>query len=310
VVSGKLFAMKYLDLPNTSAELADVLILPVPYERTVTYQRGTAAGPVAILNASSQLEFYEEDAGWCPSRHLKSTVLPTVTFDESTEAEFHQQLFQIVDRLPRGNLLIALGGEHSITPEMVFARMPEGGTIVQIDAHADLRSSYHGSIYNHASPMYRLWQQGYSLLQIGIRSLHELEAKLIKKESRITTYFDRQLLLLDRWQELLNHLASLQGPVWLTIDLDGFDPGLVSGVGTPQPGGLSWHQGVAILKTLLDNRSIEVAGIDIVELVPELNRVSDMLAAKLLQKSISFWGIAGGFDQQPEVGSQLGVVDE
>ncbi|MCG7915557.1 MAG: agmatinase [Candidatus Thiodiazotropha weberae] len=302
--------MKYLDLPNAPVESADILILPVPYERTVTYQGGTGQGPAAILDASSQLEFYEEDAGWCPSRHLKSTVLPSVCLDAATESEFHQQLFQTVQELPRENLLIALGGEHSITPELVYARMPEGGTIVQIDAHADLRPSYHGSVYNHACPMYRLWQKGYSLLQIGIRSLHESEAELIDKQSRITSYFDRQLLQSEVWQELLERLASLQGPVWLTIDLDGFDPGLISGVGTPQPGGLGWHQGVTILQTLLSNPSVELAGMDIVELVPEANRVSDMLAAKLLQKGISFWGISRGFHQHPETGSQIGVVDE
>ncbi|MCG7972583.1 MAG: arginase family protein, partial [Candidatus Thiodiazotropha taylori] len=112
------------------------------------------------------------------------------------------------------------------------------------------------------------------------------------------------------WNELLERLASLQGPVWLTIDLDGFDPGMISGVGTPQPGGLTWHQGVTILQTLLSNRVVELAGMDMVELVPEANRVSDMLAAKLLQKSISFWGMARGFNQHPETGSQIGVVDE
>ncbi|MEW8437314.1 MAG: agmatinase [Candidatus Thiodiazotropha taylori] len=302
--------MKYLDLPNAAVESADVLILPVPYERTVTYQGGTSQGPAAILDASTQLEFYEEDMGWCPSRYLKSAVLPSVASAAATESEFHQQLFQTVEELPRENLFIALGGEHSITPEMVYARMPEGGTVVQIDAHADLRPSYQGSVYNHACPMYRLWQKGYSLLQIGIRSLHEREAELIKQESRITSYFDRPLLQPEIWNELLERLASLQGPVWLTIDLDGFDPGLISGVGTPQPGGLNWHQGVTILQTLLSNRAVELAGMDMVELVPEANRVSDMLAAKLLQKSISFWGMARGFNQHPETGSQIGVVDE
>jgi agmatinase len=256
------------------------------------------------------LEFYEEDMGWCPSRYLKSSVLPPVRVDAATEAEFHQQLFQRVDKLPKDNLLIALGGEHSITPEMVFSRMPQGGTIVQIDAHADLRPSYHGSIYNHACPMYRLWEKGYSLLQVGIRSLHELEAQRIEQEPRISCYFDRQLSKPELWQALLEQLASLQGPVWLSIDLDGFDPGVVSGVGSPQPGGLSWHQGVTILQTLLGNRAIEVTGIDIVELLPEPSRVSEMLVAKLLQKCISFWGIARGYKQKPEKGSQVGVEDE
>jgi agmatinase len=302
--------MKYLELPNCTIESADVIILPVPYEQTVTFRGGTGQGPEAILSASSQLEFYEEDAGWCPSLYMKSSVLESLSTESASEEHFHQRLFNKVNRLPRDNLFIALGGEHSITPEMVFARMAEGGTVVQIDAHADLRPSYHGSVYNHACPMYRLWQQGYQLIQIGIRSLHADEAERVRKEAAITVYFDRQLQQPEPWQAMLEHLKSLKGPVWLTIDLDGFDPGVVAGVGTPQPGGLSWHQGVTILETLIGNCAIDLAGIDIVELVPEVNKVADMFAAKLLQKCISFWGKGQGFDNKKTNGSQTGVIDE
>jgi agmatinase len=296
--------MKYLSLPNSSIESADVLILPVPYERTVTFKGGTRHAPEAILTASSQLEFYEEDAGWCPSRYMRSSVLPSVPVTAGSEEAFHQQLSTIVDGLPRDNLFIALGGEHSITPAMVFARMPSGGTVVQIDAHADLRPSYQGSAYNHACPMYRLWKKGYRLIQIGIRSLHADEARRIRSESAITAYFDRQLQQQEHWHAMLVELASLDGPVWLTIDMDGFDPGQMPSVGTPQPGGLSWHQGLTILETLLGNKGIELTGIDILELIPEPNMVSDMLAAKLLQKCISFWGKSQGFDQKNAIGSQ------
>jgi agmatinase len=97
---------------------------------------------------------------------------------------------------------------------MVFARMPEGGTVVQIDAHADLRPSYHGSIYNHACPMYRLRRKGYELIQIGIRSLHVSEVKLIEQDRDISTYFDRALQQPEIWQALMDQLAELKGPVW------------------------------------------------------------------------------------------------
>ncbi|MET0065857.1 MAG: agmatinase [Candidatus Thiodiazotropha sp.] len=302
--------MQYLSLPNCPIEQADVLILPVPYERTVTYQGGTRMGPEAILNASGQLEFYEEDQRWCPSRYLKSTVLPAVDVAAEQEAEFHERLFQTVDALPRNNLLIGLGGEHSVTPEMVFARMPEGGTVVQIDAHADLRPSYHGSIYNHACPMHRIRDRGYELLQIGIRSLHADEARRISEDPGLRVFFDRQLQQPGEWASLLESLAGLSGPVWLTIDMDGFDPGQVPGVGTPQPGGLSWHQGLNVLQALTDNAAIQLAGVDILELVPDAHRVSDMLAAKLLQKCISYWGKSQGYDNRSPEGSQIGVDDE
>jgi agmatinase len=312
--SGTLRPMKtplqFLSLPNAPVDAADVLILPVPYERTVTYMSGTCRGPAAILDASAQLEFYEEDAGWCPTEYLKLSVLPPAEVDLETEKAFHQRLFERVAGLPSENLLIALGGEHSVTPEMVFARMPDGGTVVQIDAHADLRPAYHGSIYNHACPMYRLRQKGYRVIQIGIRSLHANEAKLIAQDEGITTWFDRPLQRDGRWPAMISQLASLSGPVWLTIDMDGFDPSLIAGVGTPQPGGLSWHQGLDIVETLMHNPNIEMRGVDILELVPEPSRVSDMMGAKLVQKCLSYWGKARGYDHRLAAGSQIGVDDE
>jgi agmatinase len=301
----------FLSLPNAPPETADVLILPVPHERTVTYKPGTAGGPAAILAASDQLEFYEEDMGWCPAEYMQLSVLDELRAgDGEGDAEFHSRLFAKVDGLNRDALLVALGGEHSITPELVFARMPQGGTVVQIDAHADLRPTYHGSVYNHACPMYRLWERGYQLVQIGIRSLHAREAELMAGDHRINSWFDRSLQDPEQWRRLLAHLESLQGPVWLTIDLDGFDPALMPGVGTPQPGGLGWHQGLDILAALADNRSVDLRGVDIVELIPEPSRVSEMLAAKLLQKCISYWGKSQGFDSRPARGSQIGIKDE
>ncbi|MBW9267681.1 MAG: agmatinase [Candidatus Thiodiazotropha sp. (ex. Lucinisca nassula)] len=301
----------FLSLPNSGVEQADILILPVPHERTVTYNRGAAKGPQAILDASDQLEFYEEDMGWCPTEHMKLSVLPSVASDENTpEADFRQQLFDTVLPLPREALFIALGGEHSITPEMIFARMPEGGTVVHIDAHADFRPSYHGSIYNHACPMYRIRQKGYELLQIGIRSLHANEAKTLAADDGITTYFDRQLQQPGQWQKLLEQLGRLKGDIWLSIDMDGFDPALIGGVGTPQPGGLSWHQGLDILERLTGNPDIALRGIDIVELIPEPSCVSDMMAAKLVQKCFSYWGKNRGYDKKPAEGSQIGTADE
>jgi agmatinase len=300
----------FLSLRNFPLEQADVVILPVPYEKTVTYRPGTGQGPAAILAASEQLEFYEEDAGWCPATYLKLCVLPPVSVDISPEAAFHEHLYEQVRKLPEDNLFIALGGEHSITPEMVFARMPKGGTVVQIDAHADLRTDYHGSIYNHACPMYRLRQKGYELIQIGIRSLHAKEAELIESDRAITTYFDRRLQRPEQWQAMIRQLAGLSGPVWLTIDMDGFDPSLIAGVGTPQPGGLGWHQGLDILQTLMFNDAIELRGVDILELIPDATRVSEMMGAKLVQKCFSYWGRAQGFHQRSANGSQFGVDDE
>lgn len=300
---------QFLALPNTDPNEADVLILPVPYEKTVTYNRGTSAGPQAILAASEQLEFYEEDKGWCPLQYLKLAVLEQVATNQ-IEKEFHQGLYETVSSLNQDNLFIAIGGEHSITPEMVFARMPEGGTVVQIDAHADFRPVYHGSVYNHACPMFRIREKGYSLIQVGIRSLHASEAQALRQDELVSTYFDRDLQKAENWQKLFDQLNGLSGDVYFTIDLDGFDPALIAGVGTPQPGGLSWHQGLDILECLTDNPNIDLRGMDIVELIPEASCVSDMLAAKLVQKMISYWGKSRGADKKQPFGSQQGINDE
>ncbi len=303
--------MRFLDLPNCPPDKADVIILPVAYDRTVTYNKGTAQGPAAILAASEQLEFFEEDMQWSPARHMKFCVLPQITDNPAlSEEQFHAQLHDSVQPLKQRALFIGLGGEHSITPAMVQARMPAGGTVVQIDAHADFRSSYHGSIYNHACPMYRLRQMNYELIQIGIRSLNETEAEAIKSDNKVTTYFDRELHTTDSFNKLLKQLAQLHGDVWLTIDFDGFDPTLFAGVGTPQPGGLNWHQGLDILQTLTTNNNIRLCGIDLLEMIPEPSCVSDMTAAKFVQKAFSYWGKAQGFDKQPATGSQTGINDE
>jgi agmatinase len=133
---------------------------------------------------------------------------------------------------------------------------------------------------------------------------------MIAGDPGILTYFDRPLQRSGEWARLLDQLATLRGPVWLTIDMDGFDPALISGVGTPQPGGLSWHQGLEVLETLTHNPALELRGIDILELVPETSRVTDMMAAKLVQKCMSYWGKAQGYGQGPARGSQIGAHDE
>ncbi|MDX8411034.1 MAG: agmatinase [Mariprofundaceae bacterium] len=289
----------YLSLPNALLDEAGVMILPVPYESTVTYRPGTSTAPSAILAASDQLELYEEDMRWNPSAHMGLTVLPA--FESAaleSEADYHARLQRQAASLPVDPLLIALGGEHSITPSLVAGRMPQPGVIVHIDAHADLRPSYLGSIYNHACPAYRLRQAGHRLIQIGVRSLCEEEAALIAADDGINTWFDRDLARPGVWSTLLDQLRGISGQVWLTMDMDGLDPALAPGVGTPQPGGLNWHQILDILQAVLANAALDVRGLDIVELVPEPSRVSDMTAAKLVQKSMSYWGKARDFDKR------------
>ncbi|TPW18593.1 MAG: Arginase [Halothiobacillaceae bacterium] len=303
--------LQYQYLPNAPLNEADVIIFPVPMEATVSFKGGTAEGPEAIMATTDQLEYYEEDGQWCPFLHMRVAVIDAFVtqIEGESEAAMHQRLFEETNKLPHTNLLIALGGEHSITPAIVQARMPTPGTIVHLDAHADIRETFHGSEYNHACPMHRLAKQGHKILSAGIRSVYEGEAERIKNDPNVTMFMDRQLYRPAEWQRYMDTLKSLTGPVFLTIDMDAFDPALVSGVGTPQPGGLSWHQTLDIVEALLYNPNIELRGADIVELAPEASCVSAMTAAKLMQKIISHWGKSKGYDQRPQAGSQAGMGD-
>jgi agmatinase len=281
--------LRYQLLPNAPVEQADILIQPIPFAGAVSNRQGTAEGPEAILNATAQLEYYEEDRNWSPMKHLHSCVLPPLQLEADTDqTAFQKQIHQAIAALPESNLYIGLGGDHSITPEQVSARMPEG-TVIIIDAHADLRTHYEGNPYSHACPAWRMHEVGYSLFLIGIRSLYETEAELIQTSPRIQCWRDRSLQRDEQWQAMIEAIKALSGPVWLSIDMDGFDPALVPGVGTPQPGGLSWYQGLEILETLFTHPGLDIRGMDIVELIPDPNEVSQTVAAKLMQKAISNW---------------------
>jgi len=280
----------------------------VPLERTVSYLPGTALAPAAILKATDQLEFYEEDAGWSPFKHLTVSVLPAFDDDPAlSPAAWHASLDAYVGSLPAQALFVALGGEHSLTPSLVAGRLPAPGTVLFLDAHGDMRTSYDGDSYSHACPVYRLLQQGHRVVMAGIRSLYEAEAELAASEPRITLFTDSDLRRPEQWQAFLTMVRSLDGPLYLSIDMDVFCPSLVAGVGTPQPGGFTWHQMLDTLQALFSRPHLDLRGVDLVELVPEASRVSEMVAAKLLQKIISFWGKAHGFQQKPLTGSQLQV---
>lgn len=299
---------KFLDLPNAPSDQADIVILPVPLERTVSFKPGTERAPEAIFEISDQLEFFEEDGGWSPFKHMSLSVAPA--FSESMaldEAEWHARLTRHAASFPADNLFIGLGGEHSITPALVAGRMHEPGTVVFLDAHADLRDTYQGSKFSHACPARRLLEQGHQLLMAGIRSVFEAEVELVEQEPRISLFMDWDLRGKGQWESFLQKVSSLQGPVYLSIDMDAFNPTCVPGVGTPQPGGFQWYQMIEVIEALFAKSNTDLRGVDIVELVPEPSRVSDMAAAKLLMKIISFWGKANGFEGRPMTGSQMRI---
>jgi agmatinase len=290
------------DLPFLGADVAAsydaarVVILPIPYEATTTYRRGCENGPAALLEASQQVEYYDEE--------LEQEGIYT---DESIADTRHQhpvssqEMLEVTQKtvqklIADGKFVVGLGGEHSITTGLVEAyrqaNPDEPFTVVQIDAHGDLRHEYEGSIHNHACIMRRVVDMGLPTVQIGIRSICKEEADLIK-EKNLTVFRAREIAMNPDWLE--RAIASIPTQkVFFTIDLDGIDPTLIPGVGTPEPGGLNWYSLTTFLRRVFE--SYQVIGCDVMELAPITDSVvSEFTAAKLVYKLIGYQAIAQGW---------------
>ncbi|MGF1498826.1 MAG: agmatinase [Elainellaceae cyanobacterium] len=273
-------------------ETAQAVILPIPFERTTTYRKGCQQGPIAILAASHQVEYYDDELDREPFHAGVFTcgaIADTRHYPETTSEEMLATVQTATRSLIQDKkFVIALGGEHSITEGIVAAyrqQSEEPFTVVQIDAHSDLRHEYEGSIHNHACVMRRVIDMGIPTVQIGIRSLCQEEAQLIR-DKNLPIVWARDIATQPDWIER----AIAQIPtrnVFLTVDLDGIDPALMPGVGTPEPGGLSWYGLLTFLKRLFDAHM--VIGCDVMELAPIRDSVvSEFTAAKLVYKLIGY----------------------
>ncbi len=269
----------------TPFESARVVVLPVPYEHTVTYVGGTSQGPEAILRASTQVELYDEQtrsepfkAGIWTEPILDLLPGPTETVVRSIE----HRVGQLIDA---GKWVLMLGGEHSITPGGVAAasdRFP-GLQVLQLDAHADLRQSYLGDRWSHACAMARSLERA-PVRAVGIRNYSVEEAEWIRRGIPGYAVVHAWEMEADGWAAAA--LAGLDGkPVYLTVDLDYFDPSIIPATGTPEPGGAAWWPTLRFLDELF--RRTRVVACDIVELapVPGLHH-ADFTAARLAYKLI------------------------
>lgn len=274
---------------NTST----IVILPIAYEATTTYRRGCENGPDSILEASQQVEYYDEEldretgceVGIYTHESIADTRQGSVTSEEMLKVTQETVKKLISDR----KFVIALGGEHSITAGVVEAYRQaypnESFTVVQIDAHGDLRHEYEGSIHNHACVMRRIVDMGLPTVQIGIRAICKEEADLIK-EKQLTVFRAREIANQPDWIEKAIKAIPTK-KVFITIDLDGIDPTLIPGVGTPEPGGLNWYALMTFLRGVCENH--DVIGCDVMELAPLVDSVvSQFTAAKLVYKIIGY----------------------
>jgi agmatinase len=267
-------------------DASPVVILPVPFERSTSWGKGTEDGPRAILCASQYLEHYDEelDAEPCSSG---IATLPSVRPTAADPALALQEIqVQAARHLHRGKFLVGLGGEHTISLPLVRAAGEYCGElgVVQFDAHADLRSEYEGTPYSHACVMRHLVDAGIPTLALGLRSLSSGEARLIR---------ERQLPVI--WGHQLNHAARLlpslldllPEQIYLTFDVDFFDPSLLPATGTPEPGGGTWYPTLGLLRMLFERKRI--VAMDLVELAPvPALPASDFVAAKLVYKCIGY----------------------
>ncbi len=285
----------FLGLTEGDLANAEGVILPIPYEATTSYGKGTALGPEALLQASAYVEIYDEvrdrqpalvdpfgDPETTLSRYV--TVEPVVFGDpgEAAMAAIRERAEALVKP---GRVLVGIGGEHAITPPLVAAHLQHFPDlwVLQIDAHGDLRHSYQGSIYSHASAMARVVEQvGHRLTQVGIRSICA-EDRLAMQRARIQTFFAASLQGKSPQDWIPEVIATLGEHVYLTVDVDGLDPAVIPSTGTPEPGGLGWWETLALIRALGEQRRI--VGADVNELAvtgaAEADRRSAFTVAKL-----------------------------
>jgi agmatinase len=267
-----------------SSEKANVIILPVPFELNTSYVNGTKNGPEAILNASTHMELYDEELDLEPCRFGIYTS-QKLSAAKSAEAWLKVISSGVMKILIKNKFPVILGGEHTASIGAVNGCRKHGISglsVLQLDAHADLRDTYEGNKLSHACVGRRI-SEVCPLTQVGIRSLSRKEAKF-KKNSNVTTFYAP----VDLNQNILDEIvSSLTENVYITIDLDVFDPAFVPAVGTPEPGGLNWYEILKILHPVIAKKNI--IGFDIVELCPlEGHMASDFLAAKLVYKLIGY----------------------
>ncbi len=273
---------------HSDAETAKAVVIPFPYEATTSYRGGTKDGPQALLTASAQVELYDDELDWSPYEVGIATTAPVWPSRLDYETPM-RQLEGVVDAAyDKGLFPIVLGGEHAISVASVRAalkRYPDLA-VLQIDAHADLRAEYEDTPHSHASAMARLVDLGTPLVQVGIRNISAEEMAWWREKKPSTIFWARDYC---RGRHTVDEVIAALGdrPVFLTIDLDGLDPSILPGTGTPEPGGLGWYETLDLLRALFTRRN--VVGCDVVELAPIAGEnVSEFLAAKLVYKIVGY----------------------
>lgn len=274
----------FAGIPDKYAKLdqSKIVLIPVPYDGTSTWQKGADKGPDAFLEASENMELYdiETDTEVYKQGIYLANPLEAMATPEAMVDAVHQETKKFIRKK---KFVTIFGGEHSISIGTIraFNESFNNLTVLHIDAHADLRKSYEGSSCNHACAVYEA-SQNTNLIQVGIRSMDAKEKSVMDLDK---TYFAHHMVMDESWTT--SALDQMTDNVFITLDLDAFDPSILPSTGTPEPGGLLWYETLDFLKQVFEEKN--VVGFDIVELCPNANeKSSDFLAAKLYYKMLSY----------------------
>jgi agmatinase len=276
----------FLGIDPCGLDEAEALILPVPLELTTSYLKGTRNGPEALLQASHQVELFDDELKCETFQRGIATIESMKFFDEDSEEAISKIQKELDVILQYNKKTVVIGGEHSVTVGAVrsFSNFYPDMSVIHLDAHADLRDSYLGSPYNHACVMARV-REKCPFVSIGIRSLCQEEFRIIQKED-LNIYDIHQIRTQPDWME--QSLSQIGDHVYLTIDLDVFDPSLIPSVGTPEPNGLLWIEFYDLMKRIFNSKT--VVGFDVVELCPRPGAEYGVFsAAKIIYRLLGYW---------------------
>ncbi len=267
-------------------ESSKVVIQSLPYEHTSSYIGGSDKGPEAILNASHYVEFYDEELDRETYKEVGICTLNPLDFNGKVDEEAIVAIETATDELlNKDKFVVSLGAEHTVSFGTVksFLKKYPKMSVLQLDAHSDLRESYEGNPYSHASVMARVFSLGVPIAQVGIRAQCKEEADLIRSSDKIHTVYAHELRSGSNWQKgILDHLSD---QVYVTIDADGFDPSIMPAVGTPEPNGLFWQETIDLLKQVAQEK--EIIGFDVLECAPKSGSIiSEFTLAKLVYRLI------------------------
>lgn len=274
----------FADIPENYARLeqSKIVLIPVPYDGTSTWQKGADKGPAAFLEAAENMELYDIETD---SEVYKEGIFlaESITENSSPESVVNKVHSITKSYINKNKFVTLFGGEHSISIGSIraFNECFDNLTVLQIDAHADLRSEYNGSPYNHACAVYEA-NETTNLVQVGIRSMDASEKRVMNLEK---VFFAHEMAVNQYWMD--DVIDQLTQNVFITFDLDAMDPSLLPSTGTPEPGGLFYYETLEFLKKVFQEKN--VVGFDMVELCPNKDeKSSDFLAAKLYYKMLSY----------------------